>query len=57
QDPSFRRLFYEVLLPDLKAEGRTLIVISHDDRYFHVADYVAHMEKGNLRGATKICVG
>lgn len=46
QDPSFRRLFYEELLPDLKAEGRTLIVISHDERYFHVADHVVRMKKG-----------
>jgi putative ATP-binding cassette transporter len=48
QDPSFRRLFYEELLPALKAEGRTLIVISHDDRYFHVADHVVRLHKGKL---------
>lgn len=48
QDPSFRRLFYEKLLPDLKAEGRTLIVISHDDRYFHVADHVVRLDNGKI---------
>ncbi|MBM7329012.1 cyclic peptide export ABC transporter [Agrobacterium sp. S2] len=48
QDPSFRRLFYEELLPDLKAEGRTLIVISHDDRYFHVADHVVRLDNGKI---------
>lgn len=48
QDPSFRRLFYEELLPDLKAEGRTLIVISHDDRYFHAADQLVRMDRGKL---------
>jgi putative ATP-binding cassette transporter len=36
QDPTFRRIFYEELLPDLKRQGKTLVVVSHDDRYFHV---------------------
>lgn len=48
QDPEFRRHFYEVLLPGLKAEGRTLIVVTHDDRYFHVADQVVFMEEGRV---------
>jgi len=38
QDPTFRRVFYTEILPDLKRQGKTLVVISHDDRYFHVAD-------------------
>jgi len=38
QDPTFRRVFYTEILPDLKRQGKTLIVISHDDRYFHLAD-------------------
>ena len=33
QDPTFRRIFYTELLPDLKRLGKTIIVISHDDRY------------------------
>ncbi len=48
QDPEFRRVFYEELLPELKAQGKTLIVISHDDRYFHVADRVVRMENGHI---------
>ncbi|MDE1991127.1 MAG: cyclic peptide export ABC transporter [Rhizobiaceae bacterium] len=48
QDPDFRRVFYEELLPALKAQGRTLIVISHDDRYFHVADRIVRMENGRI---------
>ncbi|CAP44556.1 cyclic peptide export ABC transporter [Achromobacter pulmonis] len=48
QDPAFRRVFYTEILPDLKREGRTLIVISHDDRYFHVADRVVHMSNGQI---------
>ena len=48
QDPDFRRVFYEELLPELKAMGRTLIVISHDDRYFHVADRIVRMADGRI---------
>lgn len=50
QDPAFRRVFYTEILPDLKRDGKTLIVISHDDRYFHVADRVVHMGDGKVIG-------
>jgi cyclic peptide transporter len=46
QDPEFREYFYLTLLPDLKRRGKTVIVISHDDRYFHVADRVIKLEAG-----------
>lgn len=48
QDPTFRRIFYTELLPDLKRLGKTIIVISHDDRYFNVADQVVRMEAGRV---------
>ncbi|MDY6988812.1 MAG: cyclic peptide export ABC transporter [Thermodesulfobacteriota bacterium] len=48
QDPEFRRYFYEVLLKDLKEQGKTIIAASHDDRYFHVADRVLKMEFGQF---------
>ncbi|MDP6681467.1 MAG: cyclic peptide export ABC transporter [Desulfobacterales bacterium] len=48
QDPEFRKYFYEVLLKDLKAQGKTIIATSHDDRYFHVADRVVKMEYGKI---------
>lgn len=48
QDPKFRKIFYEIILPKLKAKGITLIVISHDDRYFHVADRLISLEGGNI---------
>jgi putative ATP-binding cassette transporter len=48
QDPSFRHLFYTELLPELRDKGRLLIVISHDDRYFHVADRVVRMHDGRI---------
>lgn len=48
QDPTFRRVFYTELLPDLKRLGKTIIVISHDDRYFHIADQLVRMERGRV---------
>jgi putative pyoverdin transport system ATP-binding/permease protein len=48
QDPAFRRRLYEELLPRFRAGGRTLVVVSHDDRYFHVADRVLTMRDGGL---------
>ena len=36
------------LLPDLKRLGKTIIVISHDDRYFNVADQIVRMEAGRV---------
>ncbi len=47
-DPGFRKFFYETLLPDLKRAGRTILAISHDDRYFHVADRVLAMRDGRF---------
>ena len=46
QDAHFREFFYCTLLPDLKRHGKTVIAISHDDRYFHVADRVIKLEGG-----------
>jgi putative pyoverdin transport system ATP-binding/permease protein len=48
QDPHFRRYFYETLLPELKNTGKTVVVVSHDDRYFHVGDRVLEMDYGKL---------
>ncbi len=48
QDPHFRKHFYEVILPGLKAEGFTIIATTHDDRYWHLADRVVRMEDGTL---------
>ena len=48
QDPSFRRFFYDTLLPDLKAKGKTIIAATHDDRYFYAGDRVLKMEMGQF---------
>lgn len=48
QDPAFRRKFYREILPALKAQGKTIIAVTHDDRYFDVADRRIGMEEGRL---------
>jgi putative ATP-binding cassette transporter len=56
QDPLFKEVFYYQLLPELKARGKALIVISHDDRYYQVADRVIKLEYGKLQQAEIIAV-
>ena len=53
QDPDFRRFFYERLLPELRSRGKTLIVATHDDRFFHLADTVVTMEQGRIRSTRR----
>jgi len=48
QDPVFKDVFYRELLPELKAKGKAVLVISHDDRYFHLADRLIRMENGQV---------
>tara|TARA_B100001094_G_scaffold333419_1_gene411927 strand:+ start:2645 stop:4132 length:1488 start_codon:yes stop_codon:yes gene_type:complete len=54
QDPSFRRYFYEYLIHDLKAKGKTVLAITHDDAYFHHADRLFVMDNGQLIEDSKI---
>ena len=49
QDPGFKQVFYRKVLPELKAQGKAVVVISHDDRYFDVADKVIVMEDGRIQ--------
>lgn len=48
QDPRFKEVFYHTILPTLRERDKAVVVISHDDRYFHVADKVLVMEDGQL---------
>jgi putative ATP-binding cassette transporter len=48
QDPVFKEIFYHRLLPDLKSRGKTVIVITHDDRYYDVADRVVKLDYGKI---------
>src|SRR5688572_9612319 len=48
QDPQFKRIFYYELVPELKSRGKTVIVISHDDRYYGLADRLIKLESGKI---------
>ena len=48
QDPHYREIFYKRLLPEMKAKGKTVFVISHDDRYYHLGDRVVKLEYGKM---------
>jgi putative ATP-binding cassette transporter len=48
QDPEFRKFFYTELLPELKSRGKAVIAITHDDRYFDLADRRIKMEMGKI---------
>ena len=48
QDPSFRKYFYQTIIPKLKSDGKTIIAVTHDDKYFSAADRVLKMEYGKL---------
>lgn len=48
QDPVFRHLFYEKLIPMFRAMGKTVIAITHDDHYFKSADHLLQLVNGQL---------
>ena len=48
QDPLFRDTFYSRIVPDLKAQGKMVLVISHDDRYFQLADRILKLHDGRV---------
>lgn len=48
QDPYFKETFYLQLLPELKAKGKTVLVVSHDDRYYYMADRVIKLDYGKI---------
>jgi putative ATP-binding cassette transporter len=48
QDPAHRAFFYERLLPELRARGRTVIAITHDENRFHLCDQLVKMDQGRI---------
>lgn len=48
QDPQFREVFYTEFLAGLRNQGKTVLVISHDDHYFHLADRVIKLNYGQI---------
>jgi putative ATP-binding cassette transporter len=48
QEPRFRDVFYSDILIGLKRRGKTVVVITHDDRYFHCADQIVKLDFGQV---------
>lgn len=48
QDAEFRQRFYAEILPRLRAEGKTCVVVTHDDRYWSYADRLVKLEAGRI---------
>lgn len=48
QDPQYKKIFYEVMLPNLKLYNKAIVVVTHDDTYFHNADKIVHMDYGTI---------
>ncbi|MFI6869770.1 ATP-binding cassette domain-containing protein [Nocardia sp. NPDC050406] len=48
QEPKFRDVFYREILAKLKERGKTVIVITHDDRYFDLADQLVKLDFGRV---------
>ncbi len=49
QDPVFKAVFYKKLLPELKSRGKTVIAVSHDDRYFTECDRIIKLDFGSIK--------
>ena len=52
QDQYFREYFYNNILPELKRKEKTVLVVSHDERYFSAADKIIKMDFGKIAEVT-----
>ncbi len=48
QDIYFKEKFYKKIIPNLKKQGKTIILISHDDKYYDIADKIVTLRNGQL---------
>ena len=54
QDPVFKEVFYQKLLPELKHRSKTVIAVTHDDRYFNQCDRLIKLDYGRVVGVETI---
>lgn len=48
QDPEFRAYFYNVIIPKLKEQGKTVVSVTHDDAYFKQAKRLIKFNFGSI---------
>ncbi len=56
QDPMFKDIFYTQLLPELQSQGKTVIVVSHDDRYFPLAERIIKLADGQVESNQRVAL-
>lgn len=49
QDIHFRAVYYEEILPKLRSQGKTVIAVTHDERYWGVADRIIKFDLGKIQ--------
>lgn len=49
QDPYFKEVFYCHILPELKAQNKIVIIVSHDEKYFGCADRIFKLSDGQMK--------
>ncbi|HEY0838102.1 MAG TPA: cyclic peptide export ABC transporter [Azospirillum sp.] len=49
QDSRFRDVFYTEILPDLKRRGKTVLAVTHDDRYWSCCDRRLTLDLGMIQ--------
>lgn len=53
QDPEFRRWYYERILPGLRARGKLVLAITHDEAFYPLADRIVHLAEGRIVSDTR----
>ncbi|MBN9669604.1 cyclic peptide export ABC transporter [Roseibium aggregatum] len=48
QDAHFREVYYTEMLPDFKARGKTVLAVTHDDRYWSCCDRRLSLDLGTI---------
>ncbi|WP_186388322.1 cyclic peptide export ABC transporter [Stappia sp. TSB10P1A] len=54
QDPVRRKLFYEVLVPQMARDGHLVIAVTHDEHCFDKCDRLIRMEAGRIVSDTRM---
>jgi putative ATP-binding cassette transporter len=54
QDSQFKDNFYAPLLPDFKAKRKAVVVVTHDDWYFHLGDRVLKIDESQMVGSQRL---
>ncbi|MQX35702.1 cyclic peptide export ABC transporter [Roseospira navarrensis] len=57
QDSHFRDTFYRRILPDLKRRGKTVIAVTHDDRYWDCCDRRIRLSLGAMEDTADEAAG